>query len=207
MKNERSFYTFLLFASFVEGGSLMAVELLSTKVIAPYYGASLYVWATILGVTMGGLAIGYFAGGILSEKRSVTLSKLMMLFCISAVLTFLIPYTAHFIMESTLDLDIRVGILISCLIFLLPPVAFFGLISPITIRLLIKNKEGIGFSTGLIYTISTIGGILFTFLTGFFLISTYGVKFSINLISIYLMVPPLIYCLLSALHKIQFKNE
>ena len=46
----------------------MAVELLGAKMMAPFFGSSLYVWASILGVTLGGLAIGYFSGGFLSEK-------------------------------------------------------------------------------------------------------------------------------------------
>lgn len=179
----------------------MGVEIVSSKIIAPYFGASLYVWATILGITMGGLALGYFAGGILSEKRKFTVARLMMLFCIASGLTFLMRYSASGIMEKTIFLDIRLGILLSCLVFLLPPIFCFGLISPISIQILISNKNNIGYSTGLIYTISTIGGILFTFLTGFSLVSEFGVKFSVNLIGIFLLFPPLIYGVFAIFNK------
>src|SRR5436190_12366605 len=54
--------------SFLEGGAVMVIELLGAKIIAPYYGASLYVWSSVLGVTLGGLALGYFLGGYFSEK-------------------------------------------------------------------------------------------------------------------------------------------
>ena len=46
----------------------MAAELLGAKMLAPYFGSSLYVWATVLAITLGGLAAGYFMGGILSYK-------------------------------------------------------------------------------------------------------------------------------------------
>lgn len=184
---------FLLFASFVEGGALMGVELLSSKIIAPYYGTSLYVWASVLGFTMGGLASGYFIGGLLSEKKQVSVKGLMWLFCISGFFVWLMPHSASWIMETTLSFDIRSGIITSCAFFMLPPVICFGMVSPIIIRLLTQSKEKIGFSAGLVYTISTIGGILLTFLTGFYLISTLGIRLSVNLASLYLFMPPFIF--------------
>jgi hypothetical protein len=194
-------YYFLLFSCFVEGGSLMAVEIVSSKIVAPYFGASLYVWATILGVTMGGLALGYFAGGILSEKKKINLAGLMVLFCIASVLTFLLRYSAPGIMEQTIFLDIRLGIFLSCFVFLLAPIFCFGLISPLSIQILISNKNIIGYSTGLVYTISTLGGIIFTFLTGFNLVSEFGVKFSVNLIGIFLLCPPVIFGAIAIFNK------
>ncbi|MCE3281043.1 MAG: hypothetical protein K0S44_3234 [Bacteroidetes bacterium] len=194
-------YYFILFSCFVEGGALMGVEITSSKIIAPYFGASLYVWATILGVTMGGLALGYFAGGILSEKRKYTVARLMVLFFIASLLTFLLQFSAPAIMENTIFLEIRLGIFLSCLIFLLPPIFCFGLISPISIQILISNRENIGYSTGLIYTISTVGGILFTFLTGFNLVSEFGVRFSINFIGSFLLIPIVIFGALATFNK------
>jgi hypothetical protein len=48
---------------FLTGAAVMVIELLGTRLIAPFYGASLYVWASLISVTMIALAIGYFAGG------------------------------------------------------------------------------------------------------------------------------------------------
>ena len=188
----------LLFSSFIEGGALMAVEILSSKIISPYYGTSLYVWAAILGITMGGLALGYFLGGhlSLSEKKS-QLKILLLIFAISSFFVWLIPHSAFWIMKNTLIFEIRVGIIVSCIFFLLPPIVSFGLVTPMTIRLLAKNKTTIGFTSGLVYTISTIGGIMATFLTGFFLISKIGVIATVNSISISLMIPPVMFGLIS----------
>jgi hypothetical protein len=155
---------------------------------------------------MGGLALGYLAGGILSEKRKFTLTRLMVLFCIASGLTLLMQYSASAIMGKTIFLDIRTGILLSCIVFLLPPVFCFGLISPISIQILISNKNNIGYSTGIIYTVSTLGGILFTFLTGFSLVSEFGVKFSINFLGTFLLFPPLIFGVTATFSKKQ-SNE
>jgi len=54
--------------AFIEGGSVMAIELLGAKMLAIYYGNSLYVWTSVLGITLAGLASGYFAGGFVSGR-------------------------------------------------------------------------------------------------------------------------------------------
>ena len=61
----------------------MALEILVAKMVAPLYGASLYVWASIIGVTLSALAIGYFAGGRISEKHSRVHTLLLLLFAVS----------------------------------------------------------------------------------------------------------------------------
>ena len=55
----------------IEGGALMAVELMGAKLVAPFYGNSLYVWTAVLTITVLGLTLGYYAGGRLAETRSV----------------------------------------------------------------------------------------------------------------------------------------
>ena len=56
-------YWWLYCTVFLTGASVMVIELLGTRLIAPFYGASLYVWASLISVTMIALAIGYYAGG------------------------------------------------------------------------------------------------------------------------------------------------
>jgi predicted membrane-bound spermidine synthase len=197
----------LLFASFVEGGALMGVELLSSKIIAPFYGTSLYVWAAVLGFTMGGLALGYFIGGQISSKENVSVKTLVFLFFLSAFFVWLMPFSAKWIMENTLSFNLRLGIILSCSFFMLPPIICFGMVSPIIIRLLIKSQERIGFSAGLVYSISTLGGIASTFLTGFFLISNLGIKLSVNLAGLYLMMIPAVFILWQLLIGLKEKTK
>jgi predicted membrane-bound spermidine synthase len=53
---------------FMTGASVMVIELLGTRLIAPFYGASLYVWTSLISVTMIALAIGYFVGGRWADR-------------------------------------------------------------------------------------------------------------------------------------------
>src|ERR1039458_10759485 len=76
--------------SFLEGASVMAAELLGAKMLAPYFGTSLYVWSAVLAVTLGGLAMGYFAGGIFSEKKN-TERNLYYILLASAIFLIAMP--------------------------------------------------------------------------------------------------------------------
>ena len=59
---------YLLVASFVTGTAILVLELLGTRVIGPYYGASVYVWSSLIGVTLAALALGYWAGGYTADR-------------------------------------------------------------------------------------------------------------------------------------------
>lgn len=187
-----SAFWFILFASFVEGGAVMAVELISAKMIAPYYGQSLYVWATVIAVTLGGLATGYFWGGNLSEKHP-TEKAMFTVYLISAIVTGLMPITGKLIMSATLGLGLKTGIVISCIVFILPPLTCFGMISPMIIRLVSTDVTTVGRSAGTVYSISTLGGIIVTFLMGFYLIPFQGLRFSAYATAIALAIFPIIF--------------
>ena len=98
----------LLLIAFIEGGAVMAVELLGAKMIAPYFGSSLSVWSSVLAITLLGLTCGYYAGGILSRKPSAG-SNLQLLLLIAALLTALMPILGAGIMEYILFMDSKIG--------------------------------------------------------------------------------------------------
>src|SRR5260221_5285463 len=54
---------------FVTGGAVLALELLASRIMTPYFGVSLYIWSGILSITLIALALGYWAGGWLSSRR------------------------------------------------------------------------------------------------------------------------------------------
>ena len=185
-------FWYLITISIIEGGAVMAVELLGAKLIAPSYGASLYVWATTLAVTMGGLTTGYLLGGVISEKYP---HKLILHYIIlaSAIFVSIMPFTSSIIMSATLEMNIKLGIVISSLCFVFPPLLCFGMVSPLIIRLISREVNEVGNSVGTIYSISTLGGILTTFLFGFFFIPKMGLDFSTYVTALALFIFPLYY--------------
>lgn len=186
----------LLLISFIEGGSVMIVELLGAKIIAPYYGTSLYVWSSVLGVTLGALALGYFMGGQISRKYPGE-KNLFVVLLFGGFFTAIAPLIAPKILLLTDSLGVRMGSLVSVFLYLMGPITCLGSVSPIIIQLINKTQEDAGKSAGTVYAISTVGGIIATFLAGFYLIPTIGIKITAFITGGLLGVIALIYFLAS----------
>lgn len=181
--------------AFLEGLSLMIIELLGAKIIAPFYGASLYVWSSVLGVTLFSLATGYYLGGYISKKYKNETPLFFILF-LGAFFVVLTPHYAPKLMEFTSSLGVRLGSLVSVLIYLSPSVICMGTVSPIIIGIVNQNQQQAGQSAGTVYAVSTVGGIVGTFLAGFYLIPVIGIKLT-SLITGALLVVALVLLFLS----------
>lgn len=170
----------------------MAVELMGAKLLAPFYGSSLYVWTAVLGITVLGLAMGYFFGGLVSVRKSVEI-LLIIILGVAALLVFAFPYTAKAVIFITSGMGLIPGICVSSILLLVPPVFCFGLVGPIVVRLMSSNAETVGNVAGTVYFTSTLGGILATFLFGYILIPEAGLRFSALITGIALAMLPLLY--------------
>lgn len=183
---------FLMAAAFVEGGAVMAVEITGAKMVGPFYGSSLYVWSAVLALTLGGLATGYFLGGWVSG-RFAQRQALFVVIAVSAVLVALMPWLAPQVMMATLGLDLRLGITLSALVYLFPPLVCFGMVSPLIIRLIAREPGRIGEAAGLVYAVSTLGGIVVTFVVVFYLIPELGMRETLLAAAVALAIFPVLY--------------
>ena len=164
----------LLCISFIEGGSVMGFEVLSAKIYTPYLGASIYVWTSILTVTLIGLATGYWLGGkwsLINPKRYLLLSLLG-----AGITVLLSTFIADATLPSLLHQDVRTASILGGFLILFLPVFFLGTVSPLIISILNPMTNNLSSATGLIYGVGTLGGLLFLLLTVFFLIPEIGVK-------------------------------
>ena len=167
---------YLLVLSFVEGACVMVAELAGGKMLAPFYGTSLYVWASTLSITLGGLTIGYYVGGRLSDNPAEQRQKkLMLIIAAAAILVAIMPLWSNFLMQHTLDLPFLTGLVLSQSLFLLPPVLCMGMVSPLLISL-IAGTDNSGKAAGAVYAISTMGGVIATLLTGFWIVPLLGIS-------------------------------
>ena len=164
---------FLFTLSFIEGASVMSAELFGAKMLAPYFGSSLFVWATVMAVTLGGLAAGYFTGGYFAEKNKQN-NLLFYILLIAAAFTALMPLSSKFVLVLTSPFNLLPAIIISTILFLMPPVFLMGMISPLLIEKLSDVGHHAGKVSGSIYAISTLGGIIATFAMGFYIIPNFG---------------------------------
>lgn len=163
----------------------MSLQLLYSRIIASAYGITITVWAALIGITLTGLALGYFAGGYFSRKKSSIKKTLIMVVVFASILTFLLPITGQYFISTFLQMSTIPGLFLFCVTFILPIVFFYGMVSPLVIENCssIKPSEKKGSKAGLIYAISTFGGITGTFIFGLYFIPYSGIQMSMILIS------------------------
>ncbi len=163
----------ILIVSFLEGASVMGVELIGAKLIAPWFGTSLYVWTSVLGLSMLGLALGYYFGGRLSHRVSQD-NRLKMLLMLAGLFIGIMPASAGLILSLTQMLDVRLGSMISSLVFIFPPLLMMGMVSPMIIRYCTLKYDESGKVAGLVFGASTVGGVISVLLSGFYFIPYLG---------------------------------
>ena len=174
----------------LEGAAVMLVELAGARIISPYYGASLTTWASVLGVTMSSLAIGYLVGGRIVDKHKSPTKLLLYVLFGTALSTLLMPYLGNKFMFSFLEWPLELNVLSLAFIILTPTLLLFGTIPQIIIKLRSDESHDTGKIAGLSYAISTAGGIVGTFLTGFYVIPTFGITLPLIFVSTVLLIGP-----------------
>ncbi len=189
-KNLKSIIILLIIA-FFEGAFVMAIELLGAKLIAPTFGTSLYVWSATLAITLFALTFGYLLGGLLSEKKN-RVTFLAYSFLIAGVLTLFMPKISDCIIELVLRFDLKTGIIVSLLCFMFIPLLLLGLTSPIIISEIVTYKNKAGKFSGIVYAVSTFGGIFSSFSVGFYFISNYGIRVTCFYTGMLLLIMPLL---------------
>lgn len=168
----------------------MGAELLGAKMLAPYFGSSLYVWASVLAITLGGLAAGYYAGGVMSYKSKNPFVLFYVLLA-AATFTLLMPFTSKMILWAIGLHSLIPSVIASSIVILFPPVFMMGMVSPLIIRAITTDVESSGKAAGAIYAVSTVGGILATFAFGFIIIPEYGLTLPSIITGIILGLIPL----------------
>jgi MFS family permease len=153
------------------GFFVMAIELLSGRILAPNFGSSIYVWGGIITIFMLALSIGYLIGGRLSV-REPSLKKLSLILMVAAVSTTPVVLMNDVVLDGifTLIQDPRYGSLISATILFFLPTMISGIISPYAVRLLVTDTSRSGHYAGLLYFVSTFGSAAGTILTSFYLV-------------------------------------
>ena len=132
----------VLCLAFISGFIIMAIELLGGRILAPYFGSSIYVWGSIITVFMLSLSIGYLTGGRLS-LHNPRLTLYGSFFATAAVLLFPLVFWGDAIMEAMFLRieDPRYGSLVVSMLLFFLPTAVMGMIAPYSVRLLVMDHQ------------------------------------------------------------------
>ena len=159
------------------GFFVMAIELLSGRILAPSFGNSIHVWGGIITVFMLALSLGYLLGGRFSVHNP-TLLRLATLLVASAVATIPVILIGDAALDRIFDLvhDPRYGSLLSVTILFFAPIVLCGMVSPYAVRLLVDEYRLSGHYAGLLYFMSTLGSAAGTLATSFYLVLIFEIQ-------------------------------
>jgi spermidine synthase len=177
--------------AFISSFCTLVIELIAGRIMAPYIGVSLYTWTSIIGVVLAGMSGGNFFGGFIAD-RYASRRTLGLIFMAGGVASLGILVVTHAIAGTTFGLSFlpRIVVYVTAIFFL--PSFVLGMVSPVVVRLALANLEHSGHTVGTIYAFSTIGSLVGTFLTGFYLISWLGTRTIVWLVAIILLVTGII---------------
>jgi len=166
---------FLLLTALMTGAVVMALEILGSRLLAPVFGNSLFVWGALIGVILAAMSSGYAFGGWISDRYSgATVLSGLLLF--SGAWTFLIAWLNQpvlFRVAGAID-DPRWGPCVAAALLLAPPAFGLSGVLPAMLRLAVSNLDYLGRHTGRMIALSTVGSLAGTWGTAFFFLSWIG---------------------------------
>lgn len=175
----------VLTAFAVSGGAALIYEVIWTRALSIVLGSTVYALSTMLSTFMGGLAIGAFLGGKLSDrcKNHLFLFGLCelgigVLGLTSIPLIYAMPRVylgifRKFHLYPSVFFAVQIAM---CAVVMLLPTMLMGATFPFVTRKITENLAEMGRKVGDAYSINTIGAVIGSLAVGFYLIPTFGIK-------------------------------
>lgn len=155
----------------------MSIEMITTKLISPYFGQSINVWGSVLSVFMLSLALGAMSGGWLSRKAPQPHILIYMLAGLVASLIYIIQIETMILdFILTLSVSMNLKVLAACIVLFTPFSFVSGMIAPYSIQLLSQTHQASGMTAGMLYFLSTIASSLGAVFTSFYLVVLFSVE-------------------------------
>jgi len=180
----------IFFIVFVTSAVTLAFELAGARMLAPYLGTSIEVWAGVIGTVLGGLSLGYWLGGKMADRspRRDYLAGIIFLSGIFVTIAWalrdIIPSLfAHFPFGNLTFTSFATGI-----ILFVPASILFGAISPYAVKLSINSLDASGTTVGKLSAIGAIGSIFGTIATSSWIMPHVGTSVLLCGIAVILMI-------------------
>jgi MFS family permease len=188
----------VLAAAFLSGAALMSLEMIGFRVVQPVFGSDIYVYGSLISVFLGGLALGAFVGGRLAD-REPSFGMLAGVLGFAGLLVVAVPLVDDWVMDWTFPdegpptpvewdetgqarlseyqyPDLKWPVLACGAILFGAPATLLGMVTPYAAKLLIHTLGHLGSGVGKISGISTVGAIVGTLGTAFYLVAWMGTR-------------------------------
>ena len=170
---------------FISGGAILALELLASRIMTPYFGVSLYIWTGILSITLVALAIGYWLGGRLAARRTpgghaaghsagpspLQLFALMPAIAAAGLVAACLAYPQTF--DALARGSLVYGAFAACMVLLFVPLVAASAMNPLLVALVARRRERAQLAdagAGEVFFVSTLGSVAGVVVTAFGLI-------------------------------------
>jgi MFS family permease len=150
--------------------SVLVLEILAGRLLAPYVGVSLETYTGIIGTVLVGIAAGAAAGGALADRMDPRrLLPLLLLGGGAAALATVPVVRALGGAAGAGGGSGRILLLTACGV--LPPATVLSAVPPAVVKLQLRDLAATGSTVGRLSALGTAGAIAGTFLTGFALVA------------------------------------
>jgi len=170
---------------------VLALEIIASRIIAPVFGNSIYVWGSLISVFLAALAAGYAVGGRIADRWPSPAVFAAVIF-LAGLLVVPIPRVASGLLAAV-EIGPRAGPLVASLLLFFPPAAVMGVVSPFAIRLAAREVATIGNVAGVLYAVSTLGSIAGALLASFVLLAVLSVRVTVFLLGATLIGVALVF--------------
>lgn len=160
---------YLLISLFVSGACTLALEIVGTRLISPFYGTSIYTWSALITTTLVALAAGYAWGGRLADKHP-HLTLFAKLLTAGGLTIAALPWLREPVLRATAPLGVRLGALAAAAALVGPALLVLSALGPVATRLTATGAADAGRRAGDAWAVSTAGSVLGAALTGFVLV-------------------------------------
>jgi MFS family permease len=173
----RIVYTVFILLLVTFGAVVMSLEILSSNLMSPYFGGSIYIWGSIISSFMVHFSVGYVLGGYLS-RRFPRIAVLAAFLVVCSLWVILIPAIYKPVCELISDRidDVRFGSLAAMNLIFFVPVSIMAMVSPYIIGITAARRRQSALTAGMVLFISTVGSFFGTNITACYLISLFPVS-------------------------------
>jgi spermidine synthase len=174
---------------FFSAACIMVMELVAGRLIARHLGSSLYTWTSIIGVVLAGMSIGNYVGGRMADRFRPE-RFVGWLFLIASLTCLSTLVLNHFlaVKEPFEVFHWPTRVFASVLVVFMMPALILGTISPAMAKMALERSNKVGATIGSVYAWATVGSIVGTLATGFYLIAALGAQGVVLVVSLGLAV-------------------
>lgn len=162
---------------FVSGATALMYELAWTRSFQLILGSTIYSTSAVFASVLLGFALGAYAVSDLADRTPKPLRTAMfMAWGVAAYAVFLELIRQLAARHLELIPSSQLLRVIISIALVLPPAALFGALWPLLMRHWISDRRRLGFGSGTLYAVNSVGSAFGAFAAGYFLIPLFGIS-------------------------------